>query len=586
MTSRLRAAVLLLAAAAAGSAFAAPEAPADPLEPLRASLERQDRLAEGGQFDALVSEARTAARDGRPETYFLLGRALGNSALARREKGDAAGFQSLLDESQRCFECAKESGIAIFPPALLGLARCHRLRAELAIVEAEAAASKGDAAARDAQLAVGRKAIESAVGLLDHALTLSPGFKAASVDLAEVLIQVQRPADAETVLRRQLALRPADPELRILLGMTKLSAEKLVEAEQEFRAALKADPESLAAHKLLASVLVRRDLWEEAASHFETCRLLRPKDEEVYRLLFVARVKLRDRSRALATLEAAQKALPGTATAEWAAARAAEYAADPDKFEKADERTPQGLAKKLESKDPKAQLEALEAMRTMKWPALPGAVYRILAPDAAPSDVRRAAVALIAEQEDPRTISILEILLFHPREQDPDGTVRREAAKALARIRSHAIVPILWRALDVADVETREAAVRGIRAVTGKSFRVRDDVMTGEAEWPAERQLYDAFWRTQAAASVWRKDAYDAMAQVFEPIRTGRRRLAQYTLDGLTDASPRTWRAAYDLFRALTGQTFGFESGEVSGTDRRSVADQCREWFLAHGNED
>lgn len=557
MRRPLRALVLL--AAVVSPAFAAPGA-TDPLDALRSALDHQDQLIARQQFESLVTEADALAKkDGTPEALYLLGRALGTAALARKQAGDESGFKEKIDRSQRCFEDAKDSGAVVFAPAYLGLARCARYR--------------GDN--------------DTAIQHLRQALKIAPGFRAAALDLAQVCAEKGLGDDAEFILYRQLELYPGDADVTLLLGMVKLARKRSGEAEKLFRDIVKADAKNPQARKLLAATLMNSKQYDEAAEHLEAYRRMNPRDEETYHALFIARVNLKQREAAMQVLEDMRRELAGTAGAAWATRVAEEYRSDPSAFEgPTDEKTPQALAKKLDSNDPKIQAQALADMRGFEWPALPGAVYRLLAPTAGTPEVRRAAVQLIGAQRDPRTVTILEVLLFHPREQDPDPSVRREAARAMSGLPTPAIVPVLVKALDQADVEIREAAVRGIASITGKYFREKLEVVTDAAAWPGERKLFDTWWRGNAGAALAKRDAVAAMSKLFEPIQRGRKRLAEYALPALDDADARTWRAGYDLFRALSGQDFGRPADEKDGAERARLTAECRAWFVAHGNEE
>lgn len=586
MKLRRRAAGLLAACALAASAFAAPDPPVppSPLDAIRAAIEKQDQLVARRNFEALVAEARKGLKDATPETLYLLGRALGYAAIGQRAAGDAAGSDKLLDESQRCFEEAKESGVVVFAPAYLGLGRCARYRGESELAESERAHSRGDAAAVDVHRRAAKGHLESAVAYLGQALKLAPAFKEAALDLAQILAETGRPTDAESILYRQLELRPKDAELHVVLGMVKLARERVGEAEREFRIVIQSDPNHATARKLLAGALMQEQEFAEAAEHLETYCRLEPKDDEGWRALFYARVQLKDAEGAHRALDSLRRELPGSEAAIWAEDAGVSYRREPEKFEEPPARTPEVLARRLDSNDPKVQRRTLEAMKAVRWDALPAAVYKLLAPSAAAADVRRAAVELIGEQRDARTVTILEILLFHPKEQDPDIDVRRAAARGLAGLPTPAILPVLYKALDAGDSEIREAAVRGISSITGKDFRATPGTATTDADWPAERASYDRWWRTQASASIARRDAADAMAKIFDPIRQGRVRLAEYALPAVDDADARTWRAGYDLFRALTGQDFGAATGEASAEERARIARACREWFTTNGS--
>lgn len=553
MRLRIAAAALVVAASAA---FAAPGG--DPFEPLRPALARQDQLVEKGDTDTLLAEARAAAKDATPESLYLLGRALGNCAVARRAQGRDAEFRDLLSQSERAFQDSRDSGLRPFAPAFLGLARCARYR--------------GDS--------------KAAEPLLREALRIAPQFRAATMDLAQVLAELERPKDAAEILQAAIRERSDDLEARFLLGMVLMTSRDPQGAEAQFRAVAKAQPENPAGRKFLGTTLLQLRRFQEAAQELETYRRMVPKDEETYRSLFVARMKMKDREGARRVLDEARRDVPGTQTAKWAEQVAAEYGADPAAFEQADEKTPEALRSKIESPDMAVVEAALGDMLAYDWDAIPAQVYRLLAPQGTTPGVRRAALRLIGRRKDPRALTLLEILLFHPRERDPDDTVRREAAKALAELPTPGIVPVLLQALDSADVETREAAVRGIAAQTGKYFREDLAKPTPAEAWAAERALYERWWTGSASGSVARRDAALALAKLFEPISQGRRRLAAYALPAVEDGEMRTWRAGYDLFRALTGQDFGAATGEPDADTRRKVSAACREWFAANGNRE
>ena len=55
---------------------------------------------------------------------------------------------------------------------------------------------------------------------------------------------------------------------------------------------------------------------------------------------------------------------------------------------------------------------------------------------------------------------------------------------------------------------------------------------------------------------------------------------------GLDDPSERTWTAGYALFRVLTGQTFGSESGLVDEAERKRIAEAARAWVAEHRDEE
>lgn len=573
---RLRSAIVLGASLAASlvaatTASSPARAGEDPLRPLQGALDRQDQLTQQARFDEMLREAEDRARDGTPESLYLLGRALGNTALARaeeakrREREDRAEaerlfreFESLLDRSRDAFERSREAGVLVYAPALLGLARCAR--------------SRGD--------------LDGSIEQLRQALALDPDFKAATLDLAQVCFEKGLFADGEFQLYRYLEKHPEDGDTRLLLGVLKTRRKRFGEAELEFRMVLRQDAANAAARKLLAANLMYQEKYEEAAQHCEGCRKQNPKDDEPYRMLVSIYRHLGKHEEARKVLDDMRREFPGKEPGIWAERLVEEIEKDPAAFDAPSARSAEALIHRLDASDPDVVRQALADMRSFEWPALPAAVYRLLGKEASREDVRAQAVALVRAQRDPRTLTILEILLYHPRERDPSAAVRREAARAVASLPSAAALPVLWRALEEDDAEIREAAVRGIAEITGRWFRDELDVPTPPEAWPDELARYRKWWREERSASLHRRDAMDAMRKVFEPISRGRTRIAEYALDALDDPNPQTWRAGYDLFRSMTRHDFGATTGDVSEEERRRVAREARGWIAANADRE
>ena len=76
------------------------------------------------------------------------------------------------------------------------------------------------------------------------------------------------------------------------------------------------------------------------------------------------------------------------------------------------------------------------------------------------------------------------------------------------------------------------------------------------------------------------------MVELFAHLKQGRNRLARYGLVAMDDASERTWRAGYALYRGLTQQTFGRERGSISEDDRKTITAQARAWLQSHSDEE
>ncbi len=526
---------------------------------LTAAMRRQDEQVQAGRFDDAVRDAREATRENTPAAWYLLGRALGNSALARRDAGDERGFRDLLDESRSAFGTAKELGGLRYAPAFLGLARCSQAEEDL----------------------------PSATQELRSALRIAPTFKPAVLELARVLWGQGLHADAELELHRFLEAQPDDLDARMLLGTLKGQRKRWADAEREFRVVVRREPTNVAARKLLGTSLMFQDHLEEAAEQWEYVRHAEPDDDEPYIALFEIYRGLKRPDAVRAVLEALIVALPDSEAAHRARATlasldaAAEAAEVPDS--EADAAT---LVERLKAaQDDTRRVALLRQMRRLAWPALPPVVYALLTPTKATAEVRAAAVDLIGSQSDARIVSILEILLFHEVERDPAPEVRRAAARALATTPTDATVPMLYRLLDDPDVELREAAVRGLAARTGTWYRASLEEPTPADAWPAERERYAAWWRG-ASGSLAKRAAMEAMVQAFAHLRRGRPRLAQYALVGLEDGAPRTWNAGFELFRALTGESFGATAPVDDAAERTRVTAEARAWVATHRDEE
>ncbi len=554
MRTRL-AAFFLLACAAILPAEAQEGPPPDPLEPLQAELLRQDQLSEQGKPDLLISEARKRVSDGTAESWYLLGRALGNVALVRKRENRAQDAEKLLEEARLAFLKSVEMGGLLYAPAHLGLARVARYRDDL----------------------------DGAVSELLQALRISRGFKAASLELAQVYWEQGLATKAEYVLYQLLEQRPGDSDTRTLLGVLKMQRKRWAEAEPEFRAVLAQDSGNAGVRKLLAAVLMYQEKFADSAEQWEMLRTVTPQDEEPYLALYHVYRRLNKRDSAVAVLQALTRTLPGTEAARRGDALLAELEADPRAWDEPERPTAEQLVKRLDSPDPAVVARTLQQMQDYEWRALPATVYRLLARDAGSAEARIGAVRLVAAHRDPRTLPILEILLFHPKEREPEPVVRREVARAVANLPCPGVVLVLYRALDDADPEIREWAVQGIATQTGKWFRPLLDERTDPKDWAQELAAYRNWWRTSSAALAKEKAAKD-LGELFSHIQKGRRRLAEYALLAMDDERENTWRAGYDLFRALAFHTFGAETSGTTPEVRRRITSEAREWFRANGD--
>jgi tetratricopeptide (TPR) repeat protein len=577
----MRCALLVVAAAACAAPLDAaaqdiqPVELLDPLDPLKAAMKEQDDQIDAGKGDKAIADATERAKDSSPESYYLLGRALGNKAVKRAEDQRAERMRArklqpgepmpdlvldaestrLLDDARAAFERASEAGSLVYAPAHLGIGRVARVRGEF----------------------------DTAIEELKQAIRISPNFKAAAIELAQSYWEKRMPSEAELALRAFLARRPNDAEGRMMLGMLLMRPERkrYAEAEPEFRAVLANDPSNFGARRMLAADLMFQEKFEESAQHWEMVRGAEPKDDEPYITLFHLYRKLRKKDEAVAVLEALAKELPGTEAARRANSLLEELRDHPERWDAGGDvpSERETLVRRLESTDLVIVQKTLEDMRAYKWRALPSGVYRRVLKDASNPGIRLAAVRLISDVADPQTLTILEIMLLHPKEREPDAAVRKEVARAVSLLPTDAVVPICFALLTDADDDVRESAVQAIALRTGKWFRADLAVRTPDKDWAAELALYEKWWASSSSSAA-KRGATTALAAIYEPVaHDSKMRIAAYALPAMDDPVESTWRAGYDLFRALTFHSFGNDTGSVSEEDRRRITTEARAWL-------
>ncbi|QEX21240.1 hypothetical protein FRZ61_11630 [Hypericibacter adhaerens] len=110
------------------------------------------------------------------------------------------------------------------------------------------------------------------------ALTLDRGQTEIALHLGDLLLELGRPAEAETVYRQALAAKPDALDLQINLGVMLREAGRSEEAEAAFRAALGLDPASALARRNLALALHDRGRDEEALAEIQAVLKTAPQD--------------------------------------------------------------------------------------------------------------------------------------------------------------------------------------------------------------------------------------------------------------------------------------------------------------------
>jgi tetratricopeptide (TPR) repeat protein len=139
-----------------------------------------------------------------------------------------------------------------------------------------------------------------------EALRKLPSFNRARANLARVLIQQDRLAEAEEVLRVILRSGKAKPETLTLIGYTFLMKGESVPAESAYRQALLLKPDDINAYRGLAKCLIDQERYREAVRLLENILEKDPGNVQLWLLLANANVAVGKTDAAITKLECAR----------------------------------------------------------------------------------------------------------------------------------------------------------------------------------------------------------------------------------------------------------------------------------------
>ncbi|HEY4252824.1 MAG TPA: tetratricopeptide repeat protein [Roseomonas sp.] len=130
-----------------------------------------------------------------------------------------------------------------------------------------------------------RDKVDEAVALLRRGITAHPGLVALPLNLARILIDAGRHAEAEQECRAALALAPTASNTNLVIGQFFALRQEHGLAEQHFRTAVRADPNSAEALVYLGKLLQRRKREAEAEAAFRRAIALKSDRLDAYRQL-------------------------------------------------------------------------------------------------------------------------------------------------------------------------------------------------------------------------------------------------------------------------------------------------------------
>ena len=127
------------------------------------------------------------------------------------------------------------------------------------------------------KLAHAGKDDNQALELLESGLTLSPKAAMAWRAMGQVLIRMNRRAEAAAALAKSLELNPNNATSHLLAGSLALHGRHIDTAESAYRRSIELDPAQAAAYRTLAGILARQDKSDEAIEAYRTAIDLSPR---------------------------------------------------------------------------------------------------------------------------------------------------------------------------------------------------------------------------------------------------------------------------------------------------------------------
>jgi tetratricopeptide (TPR) repeat protein len=128
------------------------------------------------------------------------------------------------------------------------------------------------------RMAVQAGELQQALEAVDKALVYDPGLPAAIILKAQVLVRLDRKADATEVLRQAVAAHPEVPDLHFAYGRMLLDADELEQARAQFAEVVKLDPDNGDGLYSLALLELETRQFKSGEKHLK--RLLEVNDRQ------------------------------------------------------------------------------------------------------------------------------------------------------------------------------------------------------------------------------------------------------------------------------------------------------------------
>jgi tetratricopeptide (TPR) repeat protein len=132
------------------------------------------------------------------------------------------------------------------------------------------------------RMAVQADELEQALEAVDQALVFAPGLPAAIILKAQVLVRLDRKADATGVLREAVAAHPEAADLHFAYGRMLLDTNELEQARAQFAEVVKLEPDNIDGLYSLALLELETRQFKSGEQHLKQLLELNERQQNVY----------------------------------------------------------------------------------------------------------------------------------------------------------------------------------------------------------------------------------------------------------------------------------------------------------------
>ncbi len=485
-------------------------------------MRRQDELMDRNQRAEVVARAKSEVE-------------LTKSAAAHYLLGRAYGLVGELEKAREQFDWSIEKNPA-FPYPYYGLGVYFMMKNNM----------------------------EEAERHFHLSLKLDPGLMRAHSQLGKLLVSIRDLAGAEREFKIVLNKEPGNREVRTLLGHLHLRQKRFDRAITEFRTVLERYPRDSAALKGYALALGFDRKIDQAIQAFEKYLEVEPKDLESYVFLKSLYLEKGMTRKAVETLERMKKHTPEGSPLRGEADQEMERIKQGGSGRK--QVTIEGLIELLDSKDLTERREAVKLLVELKvHPPPRKLVEKVSIKYEKDALIRVLAVNNLGVVGGANSVSLLQVIIHHPTDGDPDEKVRAAAAAALGTIKTEAAVPVLLQTLDDESLYVFRVAVESLRSYSGLYFLDDPETPIPEDLRDTLTKQWRGWWQGRRSFAMKLK-AIEAM----EHLKF--KRFAEYLVPLLADGEKMVAEKARNAFFIITAVQIGTAADLDSEEGRARLA--------------